>query len=93
MSEFNIFKIGQRVICINDNFPYISKYGGSGEAKDKPKLHEELVIDDILGDFLMFEKYNTEDSINWWKDDRFAPLDAIEEIEKLLNGEPSLIKI
>lgn len=46
-------KEGQKVICISEDFPWIKKYGGSGEqAKEHPKLGEMLCVDEILGEFL-----------------------------------------
>lgn len=70
----NPFSEGQEVICISENFPVIEKYGGIGDTASKPKKYEALVIDEILGEFLRFEKYDTEQSVNWWKHDRFAPI-------------------
>ena len=71
----NEFYEGQKVVCISENFPLIKKYGGTGkEAVNTPKKEEVLVIDEILGEFLRFDKYDTEESYNWWKSDRFAPI-------------------
>ena len=80
------FQEGQKVVCISQDFPVIKKYGGTGEeAKDTPKKDELLVIDEILGDFLRFDKYDTNESYNWWKADRFAPIDENElAIENLI---------
>lgn len=77
---------GQKVACISENFPVIKKYGGVGkESNNTPKQNEVLVIDEILGDFLRFDKYDTNESFNWWKADRFVPFDEIElEIENLI---------
>jgi hypothetical protein len=79
---------GQSVICISEDFPLIKKYGGTGEeATSHPKKGEILVIDEVLGDFLRFDKYDTEESFNWWKSDRFVPINEIameEEISNLL---------
>lgn len=82
----NGFKEGQKVVYISEDFPVIKKYGGTGkEAKDKPKKDEVLVIDEILGDFLRFDKYDTNESFNWWKYDRFAPVNEDElVIENLI---------
>lgn len=76
------FKPGQQVRCISENFPYIPEYGGTNAAVDKPKLFEVLEIEDVLGDFLTFAKYNEEDATNWFKYDRFA---AIDDPKNLLN--------
>jgi hypothetical protein len=80
------FREGQKVVCILQDFPVIKKYGGIGEeAKNTPKKNEILVIDEILGEFLRFDKYDTNESFNWWKADRFAPIDETElAIEKLI---------
>lgn len=70
----NNFNEGQRVICISEDFPLIKEYGGSGnESKITPKKGESIEIDEILGEFLRFDKYDTEESFNWWKHDRFIP--------------------
>ena len=71
----NEFHEGQKVVCISENFPIIKKHGGNGkEAANTPSEEEVLVIDEILGEFLRFDKYDTKDSYNWWKSDRFAPI-------------------
>ena len=68
--------IGQKVVCINGEFPSIKKYGGlPNNAKTKPVLREVIIIDDVLGEFLRFEKYDTAESRNWWIDKNFAPID------------------
>jgi len=69
--------IGQKVVCINNEFPPIKKYGGVfNNAKIKPSLREIIMIDDVLGDFLRFEKYDTSESYNWWYYDNFALIDV-----------------
>ena len=81
--------INQKVVCINDDFPPIKKYedlshpssGIFNSAGNKPKLREVIIIDDVLGDFLRFEKYDTVESFNWWIADNFAPIDD-EKVEK-----------
>lgn len=80
------FQEGQKVVCILQDFPVIKKYGGTGkEADNTPKKNEILVIDEILGEFLRFDKYDTNESFNWWKADRFAPIDETElAIENLI---------
>jgi hypothetical protein len=72
----NPFEPGQIVICDSENFPVIKEYGGADEeATAKPRKGEELIVDEILGEFVRFDKYDTEESFNWWKHDRFSPLD------------------
>lgn len=79
----NPFTEGQEVVCISDNFPLIKEYGGDGnDTKKKPKKGEILVINEVLGEFLMFEKYNDE-SINWWFYNRFVLIDQITEMSSL----------
>lgn len=73
----NLFKEGQNVVCINDSFPWIEEYGGIGPAIKHPKKDEVLVIDEILGEFLRFDKYDTEQSVNWWLATHFAPIEQI----------------
>jgi len=46
-----------------------------------------LVIDEILGEFLRFDKYDTEESYNWWKSDRFAPITEEEIVMEELISE------
>lgn len=76
-SKPNLFFEGQKVVCISEDFPLIKKYStiDIGEAKETPKKNEIIIIDEILGEFLRFNKYDTPESFNWWKYDRFAPLD------------------
>jgi len=85
----NSFEQGQEVVCISDNFPVIKEYGGTGkEATSKPQKNETIIIDEILGEFLRFDKYDTEESCNWWKHDRFAPTEEKikeeQELEEIL---------
>ncbi len=78
------FAAGQKVVCVSDHFPVIRKYGGTGEeANLTPKEGEVLIIDEILGEFLRFDKYDTDESFNWWMADRFAPLN--EDVETLVS--------
>ena len=80
----NVFREGQKVVCISENFPVIKEYGGTGkDAEFTPKKDEELVIDEILGDFLRFDKYDTNESYNWWKHDRFAPIKELKTESKV----------
>lgn len=76
----NKFNEGQKVMCVSNDFPLIKKYGGNGKEPLKtPKKDEILIIDEILGDFLRFEKYDSNESINWWKFDRFRDITELEE--------------
>jgi hypothetical protein len=68
-----IFEEGTKVICISNHFPVIKEYGGTGnEAINTPQKGEILIVNEVLGDFLRFDKYDTTESFNWWKSDRFS---------------------
>lgn len=74
------FKEGQEVICISKDFPLIERSGGNGQkVKTTPKLNEVLVIDEILGNFLRFDKYDMNESYNWWHVSKFAHIDDVNE--------------
>lgn len=81
-----MFKIAQKVICINDKFPAIE---GEGLAlKGKPKKYDVLPVFDIylhenLGLFLSFEIYNTPEENNWFAASHFRPLDEFIDNEEL----------
>lgn len=75
-----IFKAGDNVKCINDNFPYQHQHGGDPSlCKDQPKLNELLEVEDVLGEYLMFEKYNSPISNNFWHESRFEKAKSIKE--------------
>jgi len=79
------FYEGQKVVCISENFPVhttteIDKSIIGTQAPTHPIKGETLVIDEMLGDFLRFNKYDTDESFNWWHSTRFKPLDDIEII-------------
>ncbi|WP_460671679.1 hypothetical protein [Larkinella ripae] len=76
------FEEGQRVICINDNFPWLKQHGGVEDAADSnPSLGEVLVINEVLGEFLRFDKYDTTRSFNWWIAKHFAPFGDEQSVE------------
>lgn len=91
----NFFE-GQKVVCISESFPV---HATTEEDKSKigtqatihPKKGETLTIDEMLGDFIRFDKYDT-DAFNWWHCSRFRPIDEIqitsqiEELEAVANG-------
>lgn len=92
----NPFVEGDRVICISDRFPIIPKYSGDStiETERKPTIGDVLIIDEILGDFVRFDQYDS-DSFNWWYWDRFARIDkALDEIKNKypLTDEDDLIE-
>jgi len=85
----NMFSAGQEVVCVSEDFPVITKYGGSSNpTKAKPKKGEKLTVDETLGDFLRFDKYDSE-TWNWWHHTRFRPVEykfdwaTIEETKKV----------
>lgn len=76
------FHEGQKVVCIKDDFPNIAttlqdKSNIGTMPSNRPVEGETLVIDEILGGFLRFDKYDS-DSFNWWHCSRFKPLDDFE---------------
>jgi len=73
---------GQKVVCISENFPVHAttledKSDIGKQAPVHPIKGETLIIDEMLGDFLRFDKYDTY-SFNWWHSSRFRPIDEIE---------------
>lgn len=76
------FYEGQKVVCISENFPVHAttledKSDIGKQAPTHPKKGETLIIDELLGYFLRFNKYDT-DAFNWWHSTRFRPLDEFE---------------
>jgi len=67
----NPFSEGDKVICVSEDFPWLPQHGGIGPAKVHPVKNEILIVDEILGDFLRFDKYDTINSFNWWHHTRF----------------------
>lgn len=90
----NFFE-GQKVVCISESFPVHTttledKSDIGKQAPIHPVKGEKLIIDEMLGDFLRFSKYDT-DAFNWWHCSRFRPLDEFEvttssQIEKQMCG-------
>ena len=71
---------GQKVVCISESFPVhatteVDKSIIGNQAPIHPVKGETLVIDEILGDFFRFDKYDSNESFNWWHCTRFRPLD------------------
>lgn len=72
----NPFSEGQEVVCVSEAFPCIIATGEDKtcvgkQAPAHPHLGEEIIIDEILGDFLRFDKYDTNESFMWWHHTRF----------------------
>lgn len=87
-----MFTEGQKVICINDHFPVIKEYGGTGKSPiNFPQKGEVLIIDEILGEFLRFNKYDTLESFNWWIETNFSNIDEVKESISIENKNEVLI--
>lgn len=84
----NPFTEGQKVVCINESFPHIEKYGGVDLGNPNPIKGEELIIAEILGLFLRFDKYTFPNENKWFLYNRFAPITDWEEqlVENLLES-------
>jgi len=79
----NPFRVNQEVICINANFPCVITTEEDKSCIGKippthPKKWEQLSIDEILGEYLRFGKYDNE-SFMWWMHTHFKPLDEMTE--------------
>ena len=79
------FQEGQKVVCISESFPVIATTETDKsiigiQAPSHPVKGETLVIDEILGDFLRFNKYDGV-SFNWWHSSRFRPLEHFPIVE------------
>lgn len=75
---------GDKVVCISENFPLWKTTNEDksilgSHPNSHPKKDEVLIVDEVLGDFLRFDKYDTEEDFKWWKSDRFKKIDDIEE--------------
>lgn len=80
----NPFSEGQEVMCISEDFPCIiatgeDKSGMGAIPPHHPKKWEKLCIDEILGEYLRFEKYDIPTSYNWWKHTRFKAIEEMTE--------------
>lgn len=59
-------------MCINDSFPHVKQHGGVEDLElIKPKIGDKVYIDEMLGDYLRFDAFDTEKSTNWWHYSRF----------------------
>lgn len=76
-------KEGDEVICISEDFPV---WKTTEEDKSiigtKPNFHpqkgEILTIDETLGEFIKFDKYDN-DHVNWWHHSRFRKVEDIDD--------------
>ena len=95
MEKENPFGEGDKVVCISESFPL---FRTTEEDKSQigimpanhPKKNEVLTIDEILGTFLRFSKYDTE-NWEWWHHTRFVPFDDEQRL-RLLNEAKDLIE-
>lgn len=90
------FYVGQEVVCINDSFPKIrttneDKSTLGQKAEFHPKKNEELVIDEILGPFLRFDKYDSDTiGFQWWHHSAFVSK-ALFRLRELTSQEADLV--
>lgn len=70
----NPFYEGQTVVCINDSFIQ----GNGRESSNHPHRNEVLVVDEVMGEFVRFEKYDigTDEKLwQYWEHKNFAPVE------------------
>ena len=75
---------GTLVICINENFPCIisNDKNDIGKISEfQPWLGGIFEVDDVLGDFINIEMFNTQEEIKWWILNHFRKLNGDEVIE------------
>lgn len=80
----NPFKLGQPALCINDVFPVVETTGDKSQigkqAINHPRKGEVCHVDEILGEYIRFDKHDCNDENNpdygwkWWKHTHFKPL-------------------
>lgn len=78
---------GTKVICISENFPLWKttkedKTEIGSHPINHPKKDEVLIVDEVLGDFLRFEAYDTVDEYKWWHKNRFRIVDDLDVIQR-----------
>lgn len=97
---FAIMKEGDDVICISEAFP---EWKTTDEDKSRigttpahhPKKGEIITIDEVLGDFIRFDKYDIPESFNWWHHSRFRKVedaDCEESIDAVVHKNVELFK-
>jgi hypothetical protein len=90
------FYEGQEVVCVNDIFPMIrttneDKSELGTKAKFHPQKNEELVINEILGPFLRFDKYDSDIvGFQWWHHSSFVSK-ALFRLRELTSQEADLV--
>ena len=92
----NPFKSGDTVICINDRFSMVVTTADKSLIGTLPPIHpaigESLVIDEILGEFIRFDRYDCKDTSlpdygwRWWKHTHFKKPDAISIKSEILES-------
>ena len=80
-------KQGDKVVCISEDFPQWKttdedKTKNGTQPNNHPRKGEVLIVDEVLGVFIRFDKYDN-DFHNWWMSDRFRKMD----LQELMNGE------
>lgn len=90
------FYEGQEVVCINDVFPMVrttneDKSNIGQKAVFHPYKNEELIIDEILGPFLRFNKYDSDEfGFQWWHHSSFISK-ALFRLRELTSQEADLV--
>jgi hypothetical protein len=77
MSTLSDFYEGRQVVCISEKFPHVITTEKDKKSLGKynpphPMKGELLIIKEVLGEYLMFDKYNTRESNNWWHYTKFG---------------------
>lgn len=99
----NPFTVGQSVVCINDHFSLVITTADKERICTlppvHPKLNEHLVIDEILGEYLRFDKYDCDDvnhpdfGWRWWRHTHFAAIQESKSIADTAAQTPTITKI
>lgn len=83
----NLFEVGQKVLCISDNFRIVITTGEDksvigNKSVIAPIKGQIYTIDEILGEYLNFTQFNFPSETMWFHYNRFAPIE-----EKPINYE------
>jgi len=85
-NPFKIFKMkpGSLVICIDEDFPCIIS-GNLDLIGEAPLCHPWIngifEVEDVLGEFITIDMFNSPEGINWWLSEHFRELNGDEIIE------------
>lgn len=90
----NKFKVGDKVICVSDNFPYVKSINSDKPVLiRKPELGDVLIVAEIHTDYLRFQQYDTPIACNWWIYANFGKYKKIKkQIKALMNTVNELIQ-